>query len=328
MKALKPIVVVGSINMDLVARVGRLPHPGETVAGLEFRTHPGGKGANQAAAIGRLGYPAQLVGRVGNDSFGRELKKQLRSCNVDISAVQSAEGASGVAIILVSEGGENSIVVTPGANSALTPSALELHREVIRGAGMVLMQLEIPLDTVVFAARMCEEYGIPLMLDPAPSQTLPPSLIQRTAWFTPNETEAEFYAHSKDPRSIVESLRALKANGILLKMGARGVYVSDSQSGEAAIEAFPVTAVDSTAAGDAFNGAFAVSQLLGHNIVRSARFASAAAAISVTRFGAQPSMPARKETEIFLRQRLLAAKAQTRLRGVPSGTPRKKPSPT
>ncbi len=299
------IVVVGSINMDLVSRVQHLPAPGETVTGIDFQTHPGGKGANQAVAAGRLGCPVQLIGRVGDDQFGEELRQHLGEAGVDTSAVHHVPGSSGVATILVSSAGENSIVVTPGANAALTPSELDRHLDLLGGASLVLTQLEIPLPTIVRLAELCQQVGAPLMLDPAPAIPLPEGLLASCTWITPNETEAAFYIQPQPPSppAMLRAFRSLGATGVILKLGARGVYLGTPDGQEIAQPAFPVEPVDTTAAGDAFNGAFAAALLLrGESPAASARFASAAAAISVTRHGAQPSMPSMEEVERFLEQ--------------------------
>lgn len=296
----KPIVVVGSINIDLVARTERIPAPGETVTGHDFQVHPGGKGANQAVAIARLDYPVQLIGRLGNDGFGTQLREHLQDVGVGLDGVMTSEGPSGVAIILVSQAGENCIVVTPGANALLSPQDLDNQIEILRSAAMVLAQLEIPLETVEHLATICSREGIPLMLDPAPARALPVELLQRVAWFTPNETEAAFFAGSAaslgtDARAIAHELLALGPQNVVLKMGARGAYVARAEGVENAISPFAVEAVDTTAAGDCFNGAFATALCTGSNPAESARFAAAAAAISVTRAGAQPAMPSAAE---------------------------------
>jgi ribokinase len=300
----KPIVVVGSINIDLVARAQRIPVAGETVAGLGFQTHPGGKGANQAVAVARLGYPVNMIGRTGDDEFGSQLRDGLRNAGVDISVVGTSEGSSGVAVIIVSPAGENVIVVTPGANGLVTPSDIDANIDTIRNAGLVLTQLEIPLATVEHLAGVCAREGVPLMLDPAPACDLPGSVLKRTRWFTPNETEAGFYlkagSDSGSAKQIAESLLALGPQGVVLKLGARGVYLEDHDGLAKQIDGFPVNAVDTTAAGDAFNGAFATALMLGYPPAESARFAAAAAAISVTRPGAQPSMPTMAEVEQLL----------------------------
>ena len=173
----KPIVVVGSINTDLVSTTKRIPAVGETVIGTDFHVHPGGKGANQAVAIARLGYPVQLIGRLGNDEFGLQLRSHLKRSGVDIAGVATSEGTSGVAVIVVSEKGENSIIVTPGANSKVTPEDIETNLDVIRNAGIVLAQLEIPIETVDYLSTICAREGVPLILDPAPAMDLPASIF-------------------------------------------------------------------------------------------------------------------------------------------------------
>jgi ribokinase len=298
----KPIVVVGSINTDLVASAARLPLAGETVLGSSFEIHPGGKGANQAVAVSRLDYPVQLIGKVGADEFGEQSRSYLQSVGVDVSAVEVGHGTSGVAMITVSPVGDNSIIVVPGANAQVSPAFIDAHREMIRGAGIVLTQLEIPIETVQRLAELCWREGIPLMLDPAPAQNLPASVLSRLQWFTPNETEAAFFAapstnggDSPQPEQIADTLLAAGIHGVILKMGSRGSYLASANGIAQRIPPYPVTAVDTTAAGDAFNGAFATALMLDMQPETAAQFASAAAAISVTRRGAQPSMPGRDE---------------------------------
>jgi ribokinase len=298
----KPIVVVGSINTDLVAGAARLPLAGETVLGSNFEIHPGGKGANQAVAVSRLGYPVQLIGKVGADEFGEQSRSYLQSAGVDVSAVEVDPGTSGVAMIAVSSGGDNSIIVVPGANGHVSPEFIDVHLEMIRGAGIVLTQLEIPIETVQHLAELCWREGIPLMLDPAPAQNLPSSVLRRLQWFTPNETEAAFFAaqsvnggESLQPAQIADTLLAAGIRGVILKMGPRGSYLASAHGLARMIPSYHVTAVDTTAAGDAFNGAFATALMLDMRAETAAQFASAAAAISVTRRGAQPSMPGRDE---------------------------------
>ena len=298
----KPIVVVGSINIDLVARAQRIPIAGETVAGLDFQTHPGGKGANQAVAVARLGYPVRLIGRTGDDAFGTQLRDGLRQAGVDVSGVGVSEGSSGVAVIIVAPSGENVIVVTPGANGLVTASDIDRNIEMIRQAGLVLTQLEIPLATVEHLATVCAREGVPVMLDPAPACELPATILRHTRWFTPNETEANFYlAGNPDdsPAQAAASLLALGPEAIVLKLGARGVYLGDRNGLGQEIDGYRVSAVDTTAAGDAFNGSFATALMLGNTPAESARFAAAAAAISVTRSGAQSSMPTLAEVELL-----------------------------
>jgi ribokinase len=300
----KSVVVVGSINIDLVARAQHIPIAGETVAGLDFQTHSGGKGANQAVAVARLGYPVSMIGRTGDDAFGAQLRDGLRNAGVNISAVGTSDGSSGVAVIIVSPSGENVIVVTPGANGLVTPADIDANIETIRSAGLVLTQLEIPLPTVEHLAAVCSREGVPLMLDPAPACELPPIVLKQTRWFTPNETEATFYlpgnSRADSPEQIAPSLLALGPEAVVLKLGARGAYLAGRNGLAEQIHAFPVQAVDTTAAGDAFNGAFATALMLGHAPADSARFAAAAAAISVTRPGAQSSMPTQSEVHELL----------------------------
>ena len=295
----KPIVVVGSINLDLVAVSERIPAVSETVTGTDFQTHPGGKGANQAVAIARLGYPVRMVGRLGSDSFGAQLQDHLTNVGVDIAAVARSEGPSGVAIIEVSAKGDNSIVVIPGANAKLTPEDIDANLPIIREAGAVLTQLEIPLETVAHLCSVCAREKVPLILDPAPARELPATLFEQIDWFTPNESEAAFYAAiaSDKSKDTAASLLAKGCRGVILKLGERGAYLASSSGLAETIPAFPVRAVDTTAAGDAFNGAFAVGLMLGKSARESAIFAAATAAISVTRRGAQPSMPTMAEVE-------------------------------
>ncbi|HEV2215540.1 MAG TPA: ribokinase [Terracidiphilus sp.] len=299
----KPIVVVGSINMDLVAHTRHIPVPGQTVIGTGFDTTPGGKGANQAVAAARLGYPVQMVGMVGDDVFGQALLDNLANAGVGTEAVTRVSGPSGVAPILVAENGENSIVVVPGANGKMDKAAVDRQGALIRSAGMVLCQLELPLETVSHVLALCADAGVSVALDPAPAAQLPDAAFRQAAWFTPNETEAAFYLDNQaNPETAAQQLLQKGLNGVVLKRGADGAYVA--VAGKAAwVKPFPVTPVDTVAAGDCFNGAFAVALLEGKDPWAAARFASAAAAISVTRKGAQASMPTRNDVEKFLAER-------------------------
>jgi ribokinase len=291
LSAQKPIIVVGSINTDLVAVTKRMPVVGETVIASDFQIHPGGKGANQAVAVARLGYPVRLIGRLGNDTFGAELRTHLQKAGVEITGVSTSDGVSGVAVVVVSERGDNSILVAPGANSKVTPT-----------------DLEIPLETVEHLARICARENVPLILDPAPAMNLPSGIFKDIAWFTPNQTEAAFYLgneHSKSsPPSPAEMANMFLSNGcrgVVLKMGANGTYMGSQDGIGSLVPAFSVKAIDTTAAGDAFNAGFATALMLGKSPLDSAAFAAAVAAISVTRTGAQPSMPSMAEVEEFIR---------------------------
>lgn len=304
----KPIVVVGSINIDLVSKAARIPVKGETVTGLDFQIHPGGKGANQAVAVARLGYPVRMIAKLGSDFFGTQLRADLQNAGVDTAAVGETSGSSGSAVIIVSPEGENMIIVNPGANAALTAEDIDANLDVVREAGMVLTQLEIPLETVERVAEICAREDIPLLLDPAPAAELPSGLIGQARWFTPNETEAAFYSGCADGVSPRETARLLLDQGwpaVVLKLGARGVYLAEQDGEELEIPSFPVRALDTTAAGDAFNGTFATGMMLGMTATDSARLGAAAAAISVTRHGAQPSMPTMEEVERMLKVPML-----------------------
>jgi ribokinase len=293
---LRPIVVVGGINMDLVSIVPRIPNVGETIFAHDFQMHPGGKGANQAVGVARLKYPAVLIGMVGRDAFGKQLQEQLKKEGVDTSHVGECAAATGSASILVDAAGENSIVVAAGANLYLIPEVLRAKVDIIREAGLVLTQLEIPLETVQCLAEMCAELHLPLILDPAPAQTLPDGMLRHVTWLTPNETEAQFYAGaaSQDDEMLAKLFHA-GAQSVILKRGALGSVLAEKAHLAHVIPAPVVAAVDTTAAGDAFNAAFAVGLMSGYGAIDSARFATAAAAISVTRRGAQPSLATRSE---------------------------------
>lgn len=306
----KPIVVVGSINVDLVAAADRIPHVGETITGQAFNTFHGGKGANQAVATAKLGYPVAMVGNVGSDSFGTQLRVGLENAGVDTTYVNTVEGASGVALITTGRQGENSIVVVPGANGQLTPQLLEKAAKILEHAGFLLAQLEIPLEAVEYLAQFAERHDIPLMLDPAPARELPASLLRRVTWITPNETETRELLrgrlendNEKDGSdAAAEQLLDYGVKNVLLKLGSRGCLIAQGTLAKERVPAFSVNAVDTTAAGDAFNGAFAVGLMSGVAVTRSAVFASAAAAISVTRAGAQPSMPTLAEVQTFMNE--------------------------
>jgi ribokinase len=303
----KPVVVVGSINLDLVAGADHIPKPGETIIGSSFQTFHGGKGANQAVAAAKLGYPTYMVGNVGQDAFGQQLRQALADVKVNTSAVTTVNESSGVALITIAADGENNIVVVPGANGLLLPEQLEKSVSVLKQAGFLLAQLEVPLETVEYLAVFAEQHQIPMMLDPAPARDLPQSLLRRVKWLTPNESETEILlrrAIDGNSDSIVfaaaDELLALGPRNVLLKLGARGCLVAEQGQEKQFIPAFLINAVDSTAAGDAFNAAFAVALLRGQSTLESARYACAVAGISVSRYGAQPSMPTSMEVEEFI----------------------------
>jgi ribokinase len=297
----KKIVVVGSITMDLVTRTPQIPAIGQTLIGTGFDTTPGGKGANQAVAAARLGCPVAMVGKVGSDVYGPRLLENLARAGVDTAAMERVEGSSGLAPMFVAETGENSIVVVPGANGKVDRAFVDRHTALIRSAGMVLCQLEIPIDTLSYTLAICTEAGVPVTLDPAPAAALPDDLFRQVAWFTPNETEAASYVGDDVPaEETAKRLHAKGLRGVVLKRGTDGAFVSLAGGKAAWVKSFPVQAIDTVAAGDCFNGAFAAALLEGNDPWAAARFANAAAAISVTRRGAQASMPSRADVDVFL----------------------------
>ena len=298
----RPIVVVGSVTMDMVTLTPQIPRIGQTLIGTSFTTTPGGKGANQAVAAARLNYPVHMVGKVGDDSYGPALLANLTNAGVDTAAMESVAGPSGLAPIFLSETGQNAIVVVPGANARVDASTIDHHAALIRSAGLVLCQLELPIPTVSYVIALCAEAGVPVMLDPAPAAQLPEAIWSQIAWFTPNETEAAFYlGENVNTEDSAKQLLARGLKGVVLKRGGEGCYVAVADGKAAWVPAFKVEAIDTVAAGDCFNGAFAVALLEGLDPWLAARFASAAAAISVTRRGAQASMPTRTEVEVFLK---------------------------
>lgn len=301
------VVVVGSLNVDLTMRAERFPRAGETLKAQDFAMSSGGKGANQAVAAARLGYRTRMVGCLGDDAFSVGVRADLARANVDLAGVRAVPGNTGAALITTVPGGENTIVIAAGANAAMTRAALNAAWEEVRGAGMVLTQLEIPLDTVEALAERCRAEGLPLMLDPAPAGPLPGSLLKGLAWLTPNESEAAALAgaaiaeaEEAELRRVAESFLDQGVGGVVLKLGARGAYVATAGE-RGMIAPFQVEAMDTTAAGDCFNGAFAVALLRGAPALEAARFACAAAALSTTRRGALGSMPDTAEVEVLLR---------------------------
>ena len=304
----KPIVVVGSVSLDFVAGAERVPLPGETLTGRTFSTFYGGKGANQAVAAARLGYPVSMVCKVGDDSFGPSLKSGLRKAGVDVRAVGTAKGSSGIALINIGADGQNGIVVVPGANGKLLPKDITHSSALLQKAGMLLTQLEIPLITIETLAVFAHKNKIPLMLDPAPARELPTGLLQCVTWITPNESETRTLCGLDSHEPVTPATAERCANllmergprNVVIKMGSQGAFLATSTGTREMIPSFTVKAVDSTAAGDAFNAGFAVSLLSGAAPAQAARYASAVAAISVTRMGAQPSMPAAREVKRFL----------------------------
>ena len=294
------ILVVGSANMDLVAFADRLPAPGETLLGGAFQSFAGGKGGNQAVAAARAGGKVAFLGRVGNDLFGARLRSGLEEDGVDTRLLGTVDGASGVAIIM-SGGGNNMIVVAPGANDEVTADVI--NRNAFAGIRFVLAQLETPLEGVIAAARLAQAEGATFILDPAPARALPGELLSIVDWLTPNESEACGLLGLKslgEPVAMARQLKALGPRGVVLKLGGQGVVVLGQDDVPLIIPARKVAVADTTAAGDAFNGAFAVGLSEGKTAEDAARFAVAAAGISVTRQGAQPAMARRVEIDAVM----------------------------
>lgn len=311
---MRPIVVVGSINADLVTRSSRSPGPGETVHGDSFQIFHGGKGANQAVGVARLGLPVHMVGLVGTDPFAAELKEGLNRSGVNSNAVGTVPGASGVAVIQVDREGQNRITVIAGANSAVTPAELIRHRPLLNTAGIILTQLEIPINTVEVLAKIAHEDNLPLMLDPAPAAHLSAELLHRTTWLTPNLSEASTLLNKSesspmtatDAIAMAQALHRLGPQNVLLKLGSLGLVAVTTGATPIYVPSFKVTVQDTTAAGDALNAGFAAALVKQLPLPEALRYASAVAAISVSREGAQPSLPHSAEVEAFLRNESLS----------------------
>ncbi|MEO2213211.1 ribokinase [Paenibacillus polymyxa] len=286
------ICVIGSSSMDLVVTSSRRPGAGETVLGDSFKTVPGGKGANQAVAAARLGAEVAMIGRVGDDAFGKDILENFRANAVNTQNVKPVTHLeSGTAHIILAEG-DNSIVVVEAANREVTPAYVDEAAEVIRNADIVLIQQEIPEETVVHVSTLCAEFGTPLLLNPAPARTLPQEVIDNAAYITPNEHEAEILFQGMSP---AQALRQYP-NKLFITEGSKGVRYFDGTE-EILVPTYKVEAVDTTGAGDTFNAAFAVALAEGKALQESIRFANRAASLSVTKFGAQGGMPTRDEVE-------------------------------
>ena len=301
------IVVVGSLNMDLVIRTARIPRPGETVLGSDLQQIPGGKGGNQADAAAKLGAKVRMIGAVGSDDFGQALTESLRIDGVETDLILRKDRvATGVAAIVVEESGNNAITVAPGADFSLEPEDLKAQKDVIKQADLLLVQLENRLDTVEAALRIAKESGVTTILNPAPATALPAALLPSVDLLTPNETELEVLTGM--PTSTPEQVQ--QAGLTLIRQGVRELIVTLGEKGCCRItadlfdryEAYPVTAIDTTAAGDSFNGALAVALSEGKSREDAIRFAMAVGALTVTKKGAQSSLPLRSEVDAFLKE--------------------------
>ncbi|PWH16678.1 MAG: ribokinase [Anaerolineae bacterium] len=289
------LVVVGSINMDLVVRAPRLPRLGETILGSDFRTFPGGKGANQAVAAARLGGKVRMVGRVGGDGFGDALLDTLRQNQVEITYVyRDPQASTGVALITVEESGDNAIVVAPGANGRLSPQDIHQAEAAFQAAQAVVLQLECPLPTVEEAIKVARRYAVPVALNPAPAQALPDELLRQVDVLIPNQSELQILSGEVEIEEAIQALQKRGVKTLIVTLGEQGCLVVQGAERHT-LAAHRVKAVDTTAAGDAFVGAFAVAWAEGKSLLEAARWGNAAGALAVTRAGAQPSLPTRQE---------------------------------
>ena len=299
------IVVIGSSNTDLVIKTSRIPRPGETVIGGEFMINAGGKGANQAVAAARLGAQVVFVAKTGDDQFGHSAIEHYQRDGILIDHIgRDNSSASGVALIAVDGAGENSIVVAPGANASLSKEDIDRAEAEIKEADYVLIQLEISLDVVVYAIEKAHAAGVKVVLNPAPAAQLPAEVLAKLWLITPNCTEASLLSgvEVKDRKSALEAAKVIAGSGVanvIVTMGGDGALLLTSE-GDCVVPAFRVKAVDTTAAGDIFNGALVTALVEGKNLQEAVRFASAASAIAVTRMGAQTSAPTRAEVDEFL----------------------------
>ena len=301
------IVVVGSLNMDLVVQVPTIPAPGETVLGDNFATIPGGKGANQAVAAARLGAKVSLIGRVGNDAFGEQLLANAQREGIDVTHVGRDEtNASGVAMIAVDANGQNSIAVASGANYRLTAAQVHAAWAALPHVDLLVMPLETPLETIETAVALANQSGAKVILNPAPAQKLPPHILAGVDVLVPNEPETAQLTDmpintGAETRLAAQELLNLGVSHVVLTLGSRGALVLDGTTGQfTEVTPYPVIVVDTTAAGDAFVAGLAVGLGEGRSLVKAAQFANAVGALAVTKQGAQPGMPFREEVDRLL----------------------------
>ena len=297
------ITIVGSLNMDLVIRSPRIPQPGETIIGSEFQTIPGGKGANQAVAAARLGGQVTMVGRVGEDTFADVLLDNLASAEIDASFVQrDGQAASGVALIVVDDHGENIIVVASGANMRMTEKDAEAAEAAIANSDVLLLQLEVPLPVVKRAAQIAQSHNITVVLNPAPARELPPDLLASVDVLVPNESETALLTGlpTESQTELEKAASHLLDSGVrsvVITLGKRGAYLASTDYESKIYEAFSIQPVDTTAAGDAFVAGLVVNYGAGKTLPEAIRWGNAAGALAALRFGAQTSLPKRAEVQ-------------------------------
>ncbi len=301
------LVVLGSINADHILNINQFPQPGETVIGQQYKVAFGGKGANQAVAAGRSGADIAFIACVGADDIGERIRQQLATDRIDTQPIEAiADSTTGVALIFVNAEGENVIGIDAGANAAVTPDYLNRYRQRVIDADALLMQLESPLETVIAAAKLAKQHQTQVILNPAPACELPDELLAMIDMITPNETEAQRLTgiavnNDADAERAANILHDKGIGCVIITLGSRGVWMSENGKGKL-VPGFKVKAVDTIAAGDTFNGALVTALLEGKVMSDAVRFAHAAAAIAVTRPGAQPSVPWREEIDAFLQQ--------------------------
>lgn len=299
----RDVLVVGSLNADLVVRAPRFPGPGETISGENLQVIPGGKGANQAVAAARLGANVSMLGRVGKDNFGDFLLNNLQSNHVNTQFIQRDDASTGTATIIVDGNGQNSIVLSPGANGKV--SAADVEYASFSSFSLLLLQLEIPILTVLRAAERAREHGLRVILNPAPAQTLPDKLIALADFLIPNETELNLLTGMEvtDTLSAERAAHTLLGRGaktVIVTLGSKGALIVDRAS-STHVDAFKVDVVDTTAAGDAFIGGFAHALSENESLKDAVRRGCACGALATTKFGAQPSLPTKEEVEKFLK---------------------------